>query len=144
MGTTEDFYSLHILANDSTVMIPINNVDNVGLRRLSSDGDLKKLFDVLESESYEAGLDWKHRYKDNVEKMTSGCIIEVGVVLQNLYFLSFQKPLSFREKKMYDRARKLVISEISTVQKEPEGSVETLVESMLSAAYEKHTAQAVG
>ena len=144
MGTTEDFYSLHILANDSTVMIPINNVDNVGLRRLSSDGDLKKLFDVLESESYEAGQDWKHRYKDNVEKMTSGCIIEVGVVLQNLYFLSFQKPLSFREKKMYDRARKLVISEISTVQKEPEGSVETLVESMLSAAYEKHTAQAVG
>ena len=144
MGNAEDFYSLHILANDSTVMIPVNNVDNVGLRRLSSDGDLKKLFDVLESESYEAGQDWKHRYKDNVEKMSSGCIIEVGVVLQNLYFLSFQKPLSFREKKMYDRARRLVISEISTVQQETEGSVEKLVESMLSTAYEKHTAQAVG
>ena len=144
MGREEDFYSLHILANDSTVMIPVNNVDNVGLRRLSSDRDLEELFSVLKSENYEAGQDWKHRYKDNVEKMKSGCILEVGSVLQSLYFLSFQKPLSFREKKMYDRARRLVISEISTVQQEPEGPVETLVESILSTAYAKYTAHAVG
>ncbi len=142
MGRDEEFYSLHILANDSTVMIPVSNVDNVGLRRLSSNGDLKKLFGVLRSESYEADQDWKHRYKDNVEKMKTGCIIEVGSVLQNLYFLSFQKPLSFREKKMYDRARQLVISEISTVQSESESSVEETVEAMLSEAYEKHMAEA--
>ncbi len=145
MGSEEEFYMLRILANNSTVMIPVTNVENVGLRRLSSEKDLKTLFLVLESGDYETEQDWKNRYKENVEKMKTGSIVEVGRVLQNLYFLSFTKPLSFREKKMYDRARQLVISEISTVRGKSEGDVEQSVETMLSGAYERHSeTQAVG
>ncbi len=145
MGREEEFYMLRILSNDSTVMIPVTNVENVGLRRLSSEKQLQALFRVLESDDYEAEQDWKSRYKENVEKMKTGSIIEVGHVLQNLYFLSFAKPLSFREKKMYDRARQLVISEISTVRRQSEVDVEESVETMLSRAYERHSeAQAVG
>ena len=139
MGRKEKFYKLRILANDSIVMIPITNVENVGLRRLSSEKDLKSLFLTLESNSFEGEQDWKNRYKENVEKMKTGSIVEVGEVLQNLYFLSFAKPLSFREKKMYDRARQLVISEISTVRGESEGDVEQSVDTMLSSAYERHS-----
>lgn len=145
MGREEEFYMLRILSNDSTVMIPVKNVENVGLRRLSSEKDLKSLFLVLESAQGETETDWKNRYKENVEKMKTGSIVEVGQVLQNLYFLSFTKPLSFREKKMYDRARQLVISEISTVRGKSEGDVEQSVETILSAAYERHSeTQAVG
>ena len=146
MGREEEFYMLRILANDSTVMIPVTNVENVGLRRLSSEKDLQSLFQVLESSDYETELDWKNRYKENVEKMKTGSIVQVGHVLQNLYFLSFAKPLSFREKKMYDRARQLVISEISTVRGESETAVEKSVEGMLSQAYERHkeTTQVAG
>lgn len=140
MGREEEFYMLRILANDSTVMIPVSNVENVGLRRLSSEEELESLFDVLQSNDYEPDQDWKNRYKENVEKMKTGSIVEVGQVLQNLYFLSFSKPLSFREKKMYDRARQLVISEISTVRGEAENRVEDSVEAMLNGAYEQHTA----
>ena len=83
MGREEEFYMLRILANDSTVMIPVANVENVGLRRLSSEKDLRSLFEVLESNDYETELDWKNRYKENVEKMKTGSIVEVGHVLSN-------------------------------------------------------------
>ena len=72
MGWEEEFYMLRILANDSTVMIPVTNVENVGLRRLSSEEQLQSLFRVLESDDYEAEQDWKSRYKENVEKMKTG------------------------------------------------------------------------
>lgn len=136
-GRREEFYMLHIVSNNSTVMIPVSNVDNVGLRRLSDEDDLIRLFEILRNDSDEPDPDWKNRYKENLEKMKSGCIFEVGRVLQKLYFLGFQKPLSFREKKMYDRARQLVVSEIATVHGKDLDEVDTLVDEMLGEALER-------
>ena len=117
-GQDEQFYMVRLTANDSTVMVPISNVDNVGMRTLSDDSQVKKLFGVLRSDFSEPDPDWKTRYKLNLEKMNSGEICEVARVLRNLYYLSFRKSLSFREKKMFDRARTLVISEIATVKQQ--------------------------
>jgi CarD family transcriptional regulator len=69
--------------------------------------------------------------------MTSGSIFEVTKVLKNLFFLGLQKSLSFREKKMYDRARELVVSEIATVKRLPLSEVEELVEKRLTESYKR-------
>jgi CarD family transcriptional regulator len=74
--------------------------------------------------------------------MNSGSIFEVARVLKNLFFLSFQKSLSFREKKMFDRARQLVVSEIATVQDQDLGKIETMVDKLLTTTYEQVQAQA--
>ncbi len=130
-GEKADFYRLRLEANNSLVMIPVTNAGNIGVRRLCSKKDLKELFQVLDSQVVDTGRDWKNRYKDNVEKMMTGSIVDVAQVLKSLHYLSTQKPLSFREKKMYDRARQLVVSEIATVQeKDPEG-VEAMLEERL-------------
>ena len=63
-------------------------------------------------------------------------------MLQDLYFLSFQKPLSFREKKMYDRARQLVVSEIATVREEGLPEAEGCVDQMLDVAYKQFAPEA--
>lgn len=136
-GRQEEFYTLKIASNNSTVLIPIGNVGQVGLRRLCSDKELRKLFQVLKEDFTEPTKDWKDRYKDNVEKMKTGSIFEVAVVLKTLYYLSFQKSLSFREKKMFDRARQLVISEVATVKGETFEKAENLVEDMLTNAYKR-------
>lgn len=136
-GRREEFFMLTILSNNSTVMIPVSNVENVGLRPLCQESDLGRLFEILQNDSDEPDQDWKNRYKENVEKMKTGCIFEVGRVLQKLYFLGFQKPLSFREKKMYDRARQLVVSEIATVERRDLVEVEASVEKMLTEAFER-------
>lgn len=136
-GRQEEFLVLRIVSNDSTVLIPLSNVENVGLRPLAGKKDLERLFELLDSESGEQEQDWKSRYKENLEKMKSGDLFEVGRVLQNLHFLSHQKPLSFRERKMYDRARALVISEIATIRSEDDKKVEAALMERLGAAYER-------
>jgi CarD family transcriptional regulator len=136
-GRIQEFYFLRISSNNSTVMIPVGNVGQVGLRRLCSQQQLDQLFEILSHDFSEPDPDWKNRYKDNVEKMRTGSIFEVAEVLKNLYFLSFQKSLSFREKKMFDRARQLVISEIATVKGEPAEAVEITVDTLLTTAYQR-------
>ena len=141
-GQQEEFYMLRIVSNNSTVLIPTSNVENVGIRRLCGQKEVKSLLKILKAEFSEHNPDWKNRYKGNVERMNSGSIFEVAKVLKNLFFLSFQKSLSFREKKMFDRARQLVVSEIATVQDQKLEQVEKMVDKLLTTTYERVQTQA--
>lgn len=139
-GQVEHFYRLRLESNGSRVMVPVNNAENIGVRRLCGEIELKKLFEILDGEPVEQARDWKDRYKDNVEKMMGGSILDVAEVLKGLSILGFQKPLSFREKKMYDRARKLIVSEIATVRERELDDVDEQVERMLREACEQPVA----
>lgn len=136
-GQSEEYFQVRLTDTESTVLVPVSNVDNVGMRKLSNARQVKQLFKILQSDFSEPDPDWKTRYKLNLEKMNSGEVCEVAEVLRNLYLLSFRKNLSFREKKMLDRARQLVISEIATVR--DRGFDETLEEvtGILSDVYER-------
>jgi len=112
-------------------MVPLNNVEGVGLRRAIRGDDVKKLFNLLGDGKIESHQNWKGRFKDNSDKMRTGSIRDVIDVLKNLNSLSKTKNLSFREKRMLDRSKFLVISEISEVIEEPVDSVEGRVEQAL-------------
>ena len=115
MGTTCGFYSLRMADSDTTVLVPLDNVDGVGLRRAIGDKEVKKLFTLIGNGKIDNHQNWKGRFKDNSDKMRTGSIYDVIDVLKNLTFLAKSKNLSFREKRMLDRARFLVVSEISEV-----------------------------
>ena len=136
-GAPEEFYMLRIHSNASLVMIPIANVKSVGLRKIIKRCDVDGLFKLLEDDFYEPVADWKGRYKEHSEKMRTGSIFQVAEVLRNLFYLSFRKNLSFREKRMLDRAKQLIISEIATVRSQNEKNVEDQVDRALAAAYER-------
>ena len=115
MVTTCGFYSLRMADSDTVVLVPLHNVDSVGLRRAIADTEVKKLFTLLGNGKIDNHQNWKGRFKDNSDKMRTGSIYDVVDVLKNLNFLSKSKTLSFREKRMLDRAKFLVVSEISEV-----------------------------
>lgn len=140
-GLSEEFYMLRIMSNNSTVMIPTANAETVGIRRLCDPDQVELLLEILNEELNEHNPDWKNRYKTNVERMNSGSIFEVAKVLKSLHFLSFQKSLSFREKKMFDRARQLVVSEVATVKDQPLTEVEESVDELLTSNYQRLHAQ---
>ena len=131
LGTTCGFYHLRIVANDTTVLVPLANVDGVGLRRAINDDEVERLFGLLGDGKIDNHQNWKGRFKDNSDKMRSGSIYEVADVLKSLTFLSKSKSLSFREKRMLDRAKFLVVSEISEVMREPAASIEGRVDRAL-------------
>ena len=135
LGTTCGFYHLRIVANDTTVLVPVSNVDGVGLRRAISDDDVERLFGLLGDGKIDNHQNWKGRFKDNSDKMRSGSIYEVADVLKSLTFLAKSKSLSFREKRMLDRAKFLIISEVSEVMRETAAAIEGKVDSALERCF---------
>jgi CarD family transcriptional regulator len=131
LGTTCGFYSLRIAANETTVLVPVDNADSVGLRRAIVDSEVDRLFRLLGDGKIDSQQNWKGRFKDNSEKMRSGSIYDVADVLKSLTLLSKSKSLSFREKRMLDRARFLVVSEISEVMHEVQPTIEAKVDRAL-------------
>lgn len=129
---TSQFYKLRILSNATKVMVPIANVDGVGLRRVITNRDVDRIFDLLENKKVEQHANWKGRYKDNSDKMRSGSIYDVAGVLKSLSYLSKRKSLSFREKRMLDRARFLIVSEVAEVAGESQDLVEQKIDLALS------------
>lgn len=130
-GLDQDFYHLRILANETMVMVPVGNSKSVGLRKIFGKSDVKKLFLHLRDSEFEIQNNWKGRYKENAEKMRSGHLFDMADVLKNLMNLSQKKALSYREKRMYEKAKYLIISEIAMVQGRCEQEVQADVESAL-------------
>jgi len=123
-ATVEKFYLLRIKSSSLKVMVPFHNVDSVGLRRVVKNGEIHKILDYLTDGKCENHADWKYRFKENSEKMRTGSLMEVAMVLKGLLKLSQDKPLSFREKKMLERARYLLLSEMAMAKNSEETEVE--------------------
>src|SRR5215204_1718313 len=135
LGTTCGFYHLRILANETTVLVPLPNADGVGLRRAISDEEVERLFGLLSDGKIDDHQNWKGRFKDNSDKMRSGSIYDVADVLKSLTFLARSKSLSFREKRMLDRAKFLIISEVSEVMRETAAAIEGRVDTALERCF---------
>lgn len=129
----EQFYLLKIKASSLKVMVPFHNAATVGLRRVVRNGEVQKILDFMTEHLSPSTADWKDRFKENSERMRTGSLLEVAAVMKNLVLLSQGKSLSFREKKMLERARYLLVSELA-MSKNVE---ETVVEDLLSEAMAK-------
>ncbi len=127
-GETSTFISLQILSTDSIVMVPVRNSDSVGLRKLVPKTRVRAVLDLIKEASVDIPNDWKGRYQENQEKMRSGDIEQVAAVLKNLTYLNNVKTLSYRERKMLDRARALVVSELSEASQQAPQKVERLID----------------
>jgi CarD family transcriptional regulator len=136
-GFERTCYHLRLLSSNSKVMVPKDNLDLVGLRPLCEPKEIKTVLGILENGAFDAQKDWKGRYKQNVEKMKTGRITEVAEVLKNLKFVSQKKSLSFREKKMYERARHFIVSELAHVKGMSERDAEVQVEKALTSSLAK-------
>jgi len=131
-ASVEKFYLLKIKANSLKVMVPFHNVNSVGLRRVVRNGEIQKILDYLTDGECLSNADWKYRFKENSERMRTGSLLEVASVLKSLLMLNQSKPLSFREKKMLERARYLLVSELAMAKNCEEQQVEELLTKALS------------
>ncbi|HWZ31090.1 MAG TPA: CarD family transcriptional regulator [Bryobacteraceae bacterium] len=113
-GHFERFYLLRLTYNSLTVMVPFSHVDDLGLRKVTRNGEVARVISFLSEGRCRRHADWKDRFKENTEKMRNGSLLAVAEVMKSLLILQMQKPLSFREKKMLDRARHMLIMEFST------------------------------
>ena len=130
----EKFYLLRFGCNSMTVLVPFSNVANIGLRRVTKDREISRILSFLSGSWCAINPDWKIRFKENTDKMQSGDLLKVAEVFKVLLQIHIDKPLSFREKKMLDRARHMLVSEISISRNVPEIHAVALLQRSLAKA----------
>ncbi len=130
----EKFYLLRFGCNSMTVLVPFSNAANIGLRRVTRDREISRILSYLSNGWCQVNPDWKVRYKENTEKMQSGDLLEAAEVFKSLLQVHLDKPLSFREKKMLDRARHMLVSEVSIARNVPEITAGSMMQRALLKA----------
>ncbi len=117
-GAQCEFYIVRIIANNITLMVPVHNALNVGLRPLISEQKAQEILAFLCSAQdtvVHTGQNWNRRYREYTEKLKSVELTEVADVLRELLLISRQKELSFGEKRLLEQAMLLITGELAGI-----------------------------
>jgi CarD family transcriptional regulator len=132
-GKEQKFYILRLLSNGMTIMIPTDNVEQVGLRGIVASREISKVYKILKDKTAPSDSQtWNRRYREYMEKIRTGSAFEVAEVLRDLLLLRIGKDLSFGERRMLDMAKGLLVKELSIAQKSPEDRIEKHIEALFA------------
>lgn len=112
LGQQRDYLTIQILHNDMTVMVPVENADRAGLRKVVESDVVDQVLEVLRGDPTKMPKNWSRRYKHNRDKLKTGDIFEVAEVVRNLAIRHADKGLSTGEKQMFSKAKKILASEL--------------------------------
>lgn len=116
MGQTQAYYVMKLPFGGMKVMVPLNNVQNIGLRQVVGMEEIDKVFTILKDRKKTVATTWNRRVKANIDKMKSGDIYEVAEVVRNLALQDREKRLSTGERRLLENARQILISELVLAQ----------------------------
>jgi len=108
----KEYYIMKLPIGEMKVMIPVEKVDEIGIRSVIDEQTADEVFDLLRGDKSKMSQNWNRRYRANMEKLKTGDIFEVGEVVRNLTIRDQEKGLSTGEKKMLSNARQILISEL--------------------------------
>jgi CarD family transcriptional regulator len=130
------FYQLTVLNNDGMdLFVPVNKVKKVGIRPLLEREEIPKLLEQLRQPAKEA-VGWRQRNLYNLKLFAAGSAFDLAEVIESLTELSETKALAVGEHKTLERARELLICELSVVLREAKVHAEKLVDEALNARKE--------
>ncbi|MCY4644917.1 MAG: CarD family transcriptional regulator [Bacteriovoracales bacterium] len=131
-GQLKSFYSVKIIENGMKMMIPTDSKD--GIRPLVSKEEVGEVFDLLSDHDVEPDTStWNRRYREYVDKIKTGSLLEIADVLRSLLLLKHTKTLSFSEKKILDQCKALLVEEIALSQGRSTNQVDSTIESYFAS-----------
>ena len=131
LGETRRYYVMRMPLGDMKVMVPMDNVEELGVRQIVSAEEVESVLDVLRGERSKMPQNWNRRYRANMEKIKTGDIYEVAEVVRNLSIRDREKGLSTGERKMLDSAKQILVSELVLSQDSTQDEVEAMLEELL-------------
>ncbi len=132
LGEKQKYYIMALPIGDMKVMIPMNSVENLGVRQVIGDEDVARVYEILQQEKSAMSTNWNRRYRANMEKIKSGDIFEVAEVVRNLTIRDNDKGLSTGEKKMLDTARQILVSELVIAENSTEEDIMGTIEAFFT------------
>ena len=133
------FYALRVLSDNSIILVPMANAEAVGIRPIITSRQYRRLIDNLSADFEDVSSDWKTRSREFNIKLQSGDVFEAADVLKKLTFLSHEKKLSFREQTFLEKAKFLIVSEVTSAGLAKENKFENKVNQLIENACDKHS-----
>ena len=115
-GVVRDYYTLKLPIGGMLVMIPTDHCEQIGVRAILSGDEAEQVLDQITDVQVEMQSNWNHRYRENMERLKSGDLLEVAKVVKGLAQRENRRGLSNGERKMLHSARQILISEIGLAQ----------------------------
>ncbi len=134
------FYALRVLSDNSIILVPLANAEAVGIRPIITSKQYRRLIDNLSADFEDVSSDWKIRSREFNNKLQSGDVFAAADVLKKLTFLSHEKKLSFREQTFLEKAKFLIVSEVTNAGLAEEIRLETKINRLIENACDKHLA----
>jgi len=128
LGERKKYYIMKIPIGDMKVMIPLDNVEQIGLREVIDEEGVEQVYAILKGHHSKMSSNWNRRYRANLEKLKSGDIFQVAEVVRNLTYREKEKGLSTGERKMLDSARQILISELVLAQDTSKEDVDKIID----------------
>ena len=132
LGERRSYYIMRIPIGDMKVMVPTDNVQEVGLRQVISSGEISQVIGVLKEKKSTMNANWNKRFRANMEKIKTGDIYEVAEVVRNLVLRDKDKGLSTGERKMLENAKQILVSELVLADGAGQEKVEGMLEKVLA------------
>lgn len=129
LGKKRKYYIMKMPMGDMKVMVPIDSVEDIGIREIISDEEIEQVFAVLGDHKTKMPQNWNRRYRANMDKIKSGDIYEIASVVRNLIIRDREKGLSTGERKMLNNAKQMLVSEIVLAKNIDQHEAEDLIES---------------
>jgi CarD family transcriptional regulator len=131
LGESRKYYVMKMPLGDMKVMVPMKNVEELGVRQIVSADEVESVLNVLRDEPTKMPQNWNRRYRANLEKIKTGDIYEVAEVVRNLAIRDREKGLSTGERKMLDSAKQILVSELVLAQDSSQEDVEEMLQGLL-------------
>ncbi|MCA0386068.1 MAG: CarD family transcriptional regulator [Firmicutes bacterium] len=133
MGSDKEFYILKLPTKNMKVMIPTDNAEGLGVRRVVDKVIFNEVIHILSLHKESMPDNWNRRYRANLEKVKTGDIFEVANVVRNLEILDREKGLSTGERKMLNNSKQILVSELTLARDLKEEDVVTLVNATIGS-----------
>jgi len=140
LGESKKYYLMKMPIGDVKVMVPTENAENIGVRDISDKSVVDEVFKVFDMSAEDEKVSWSKRYRDNMDKMKTGDLVEIADVVRSLSFKQKEKGLSTGEKKMLGNAKQILLSELVLTNNQGKEELEEIISDKIQKAYEQKLA----
>lgn len=115
LGKERSYFIMKMPIGDMKVMVPVDKIEEVGIREIINEDEMKEVITILEGDKSKMPQNWNRRFRANMDRIKSGDIFEIAAVVRNLMLLDQEKGLSTGERKMLNDAKQMLVSEMVLV-----------------------------
>ena len=121
------YYVIDLAVDDRTLMIPVSKAEEIGLRCISQETALSKVWRTLGATAETLPDDHKRRQEYIQEKLKTGDAIQVAEVVRDLSALKREDHLTSFDTKLLERAQQFLSSEVALVEGVQVSEVERII-----------------